>query len=353
MQRTMIAGVAMWSRWQPDRNMFFNSYFVEAADGNILVDPLPLDEGDTRDIVARGGAAWIVVTNRDHTRDAKAVAETFGAKIAASEPDCAEMPFTVDRLLRDGDTIGDARVIALEGLKTAGEFALFIASQRTVLVGDALWGDPAGSLRLMPSDKLADPLHAARSLRTLRALDPLHILVGDGTPVFERAYDAITAALEACSDAYVHRINLDELRFIRGRKPEPEKYRAQWAEIGLLLGAQKLGYAATILDPGVAFCPTHWHTGEEELFIVWEGTPTLESPNASIPLRRGDLVALPTRAFGAHKLINHSDAPATILMVANTEPLDVCFYPDSKKLLVEETDTLVRSEPILDYFEGE
>jgi uncharacterized cupin superfamily protein len=70
-------------------------------------------------------------------------------------------------------------------------------------------------------------------------------------------------------------------------------------------------------------------------------------------LRRGDLIAFPTREFGAHKLLNRSDAPATLILIANTNPYDVCFYPDSKKLLVEATETLVRSEPILDYYEGE
>ena len=43
MQRTMVDSVRMWSAWQPDRNLFFNSFFVETAEGNCAVDPLPLD----------------------------------------------------------------------------------------------------------------------------------------------------------------------------------------------------------------------------------------------------------------------------------------------------------------------
>jgi hypothetical protein len=42
-----------------------------------------------------------------------------------------------------------------------------------------------------------------------------------------------------------------------------------------------------------------------------------------------------------------------ILMFANIDPGDVCHYPDSRKLLVEKTGVIVRSEPSLDYFEGE
>jgi uncharacterized cupin superfamily protein len=339
----------MWSRWQADRNLYFNSYFVKGEVENLLVDPLPLEDGDAAEILASGGAAWIVITNRDHERAAGAAAKRFGAKVAASQPDASEMSVQADRILCDDDAIGAAKVISLEGFKTAGEFALHLPSLRTVIVGDALWGDPAGAVRMMADEKLIDPRRAARSLCKLRAVYPRHLLVGDGSPIFEHAYDVMNACLESHADTNV--VNLDELpfRFSGG----PANYNANLAEIGFRLGAEKLGYWATRLDPGTAFCPTHWHTAEEELFIVWDGTPTIESPHGSTPLRPGDLIAFPSREFGAHKLINNSNAPATIILIANTNPSDVCFYPDSRKLLVEATDTLVRSEPVLDYYDGE
>ena len=351
MQRTCVDGVAMWSRWQAGRRLFFNSYFLRGRDENLIVDPLPLDDDDAAEILAFGGAAWIVVTNRDHEREAEATARRFGAKVAASRPDADEMSVHVDRLVSDGDEIGSAMAIALDGQKTSGEFALHLPWRQTAIVGDALRGDPAGSLRMTPDDRLIDPASAARSLCRLRAAHPRHLLVGHGTPIFDRAYEAITACLEARPGADVNVVNLDELPFVRS--PGPGDYSADLVEIGFHLGAEKLGYRATRLAPGDAFCPTHWHTAEEELFIVWEGTPTLETPRGRKQLRRGDLIAFPTREFGAHKLINCSDAPATVILIANTNPYDVCFYPDSKKLLVEATDTLVRSEPILDYYDGE
>lgn len=351
MQRTIVDGISMWSRWQPDRNVYFNSHFVYGGDENVLVDPLPLDEADAAEIAAHGGAHWVIITNRDHERAAGDAARRFGAKIAASEPDVREMSVHADRILRDDDLIAGARVIALDGLKTAGEFALWLRSKRTLIVGDALWGDPAGSLRTLPDEKLADPLRAARSLRRLRVVYPRHLLVGDGAPIFDRAYEAITAYLESRGAAHTNVANLDELRY--WSSSGPRAYGGDDAEIGFLLGAGKLGYRAARLGPGDAFCPMHWHTAEEELFIVWEGTPTLETPHGSTTLRAGDFIAFPTREFGAHKLVNRGDAPATVIMIANTNRDDVCFYPDSRKLLVDATDTMVRSEPTLDYYDGE
>jgi uncharacterized cupin superfamily protein len=350
MQRTCIAGISMWSRRQTERDMDFNSYFVQCGDGNLLVDPLPLEERDAQQIDAAGGVAWIAVTNRDHERAAQAAAARFNARVAASRPDAGEMSVRVERVLSDGDTLGEARVLSLDGCKTAGEFALCFPWKQTVIVGDALLGDPAGSVRMLDDEKLIDPARAVRSMCRLRSIHPRNLLVGDGAPIFDRAYEAINVYLETRAGANV--VNLDELP-LRSGDDGPPAYRAGFAEIGFRIGAEKLGYRVARLEPGMAFCPTHWHTAEEELFIVWEGTPSVESPSGTTQLRRGDFIAFPTRHTGAHKLVNHGDAPATIVLIANTDPYDVCFYPDSKKLLVEVTDTLVRSEPMLDYYEGE
>jgi uncharacterized cupin superfamily protein len=350
MQQTCIPGISTWSQWQSGRDMPFNSYFIRNGEENLLIDPLPLDERDAEQIERAGGAAWIVVTNRDHERAAEAAAERFQARVAASHPDAEQISVRVDRALFDGETLGGARVIALQGCKTAGEFALCLPSRQTAIVGDVLLGDPAGSLRMMDAAKLIDSGRAIASLCRLRSLHPRHVLVGDGISVFDRAYEAINACLDSCIGANV--VNLDELTF-RSDDADPAKFRAEAAEIGFRIGAEKLGYRVARLDPGVAFCPMHWHIAEEELFIVWEGTPSIEGPSGTTQLRRGDFVAFPTREAGAHKLINRSDAPATVVLIANTDPHDVCLYPDSKKLLVEVTDMMVRSGPILDYYDGE
>ena len=213
MQQT-VAGFAMWSAWQPERNLHFNSFFIERPDGNLAIDPLPLTEADAAEIERRGGLGWIVITNRDHERGARVLAERFGAKIAASDGDAPLLSGPVDRQLHDGEAFAGATVIALDGLKSPGEIALHFREQRAIVVGDALWGDPAGSLRLMPDQKLADPARAALSLRRLGARHPLQLLVGDGACIFGGAYEALWACLEARTDVYVNRVNIDELEWL-------------------------------------------------------------------------------------------------------------------------------------------
>jgi len=348
MQATVVPGVFMWSVWQPDRNLYFNAFFIETEEGNLVVDPLSGDEALLAEIAQRGGIAWIVVTNRDHERATASFAERFGAKVAASEGDAPLLNVRVDRTLRENDRILGGRVLTFEGLKTAGEIALAFPQVRAVVIGDALWGDPAGSLRLMP--KVADPAAAILCLRKLAVSFPKHLLVGDGTCIFENAFDVLWRTFESHGELAVHRVNLDELPIeTRGEG----KYAVAHAEIGFLIGAKTLGYRVAVVPPGKVFCPLHWHSIEEELFIVWEGTPSVRTLHATHRLRRGDLIAFPTRPEGAHQLLNESDAPATLILLSNTDSLDDCFYPDSRKVLVGKTDFIVRDNPELDYYDGE
>jgi uncharacterized cupin superfamily protein len=79
----------------------------------------------------------------------------------------------------------------------------------------------------------------------------------------------------------------------------------------------------------------------------------LRTPRGTFDLRAGDLIAFRTEPGGAHRLENHADEDAVVLIIANTDPGDVCYYPDSRKFVVEATGTLVREVPQLDYYDGE
>ncbi len=354
MQKLAIEGLYMWSVWQSDRNVHFNSYFYKYADTNIAVDPLAWLPEDEAEMLGFGGVAWIVVTNRDHERRTHELAQSFGAKIAASEQDAPLLACAVDRKLKHGEEIVPGlRVIALEGLKSPGEIALHFEERRVAIVGDALWGDPAGSVRLLRDDKLLDPKAAVRSLRRLWALRLKTLLVGDGANIYADADRVIGEYLQSRSDVFVNRINIDEL------EGEPEsycdgKFAATFREVGFLIGARKLGYQVSTIPPGARFCPMHGHLMEEEMFLVWEGEPTIRMNRGEFVCRRGDLIAFPTGDAGTHQLVNNSDKPCTVLMLCDYEPNEVCWYPDSKKIMIDGRDRLiVRSEPALDYFDGE
>ncbi len=352
MRSTVVPGVWSWSRWQPDRAMDFNGFFVESEGGNFVVDPVEPDETTLAALRDRG-VATIVITNRDHERASAMLARELGASTLASALDAQLLEMTVDATVVPGDRVHGWRVLGLDGFKTAGEIALYDRARRAAIVGDAIWGTPAGALTLMPDAKLADPVKAALSARVLRMFWIDHLLVGDGASVFGNAQAAIGAMLDARSDAFVDRVNLlDDVTYV-SYESEPAPFNADAFDVGRYIGAEKLGYQLARLHKGQAFCPLHWHTREEELFVVLSGRPTLRTPRGTQQLRPGDCIAFRTEPNAAHRLENHADEPAVVLLVANTDKGDVCYYPDSKKFVVDQTDTLVRDHPQLDYYDGE
>jgi len=349
MRQTVVPGVWSWSRWQPDRGLDFNSFFVEHGEGNLVVDPLEPDEETLAELRSLGVAA-ILVTNRDHERASAALAEALGAPVIASALDGPLLARAPDRTVEPRDVLFGWTVLGFDGLKTPGEIALVDRARNAAIVGDSLWGKPAGALMVMP--KVADPDRAVLSLRALRAAHVDHLLVGDGACIFGNAFDAIGAALDARDGVLTNRVNVDELRFVHF-EGDPAPFTGAVAEVGWLLGASKLTYATGRLRKGEHYCPYHWHTREEELFVVMSGTPTLRTPRGTFALRAGDVIAFPTNAGGAHRLWNDAGEDAVVLMVANADRDDVCFYPDSRKAMLGDPGMIVRDHPELDYFDGE
>jgi len=352
----------MWSVWQPDRNVFFNSYFIRRPDGNIVVDPLAWTSEDEKQMEALGGVAHIITTNRDHERMSQLLAETFGAKVAAGERDAPLLKQQVVASLREGDEpFSGARVIAFDGLKSPGEIALSLPGSKAAIVGDALWGDPAGTVRLLADDKLLDPKAAVLSLRKLWALRLEHLLVGDGACIFGGADRVIGDYLQSRADVYVNRINVDEINAIsyphmseaHRAAASAGNYEAFLQEIGDFIGARRLGYWIATVPPGKKFCPLHSHQLEEELFFVLEGEPTIRTPRGDFACRKGDMICFPVGDVGTHQLVNRSDKPCTVFLLGNDEREEVAYYPDSKKVLVRGRKLRVRSEPALDYYDGE
>jgi uncharacterized cupin superfamily protein/glyoxylase-like metal-dependent hydrolase (beta-lactamase superfamily II) len=353
MQPLTIPDVFMWSLWQPDRNVFFNSFFIRRPSGNVVVDPLAAPDEDLAAMDSMGGVALVVITNRDHERRARDFAARFHARIAASEGDAPLLSGPVDGALDDGDEpFEGARVIAFSGLKSPGEIAIHLSAHKAAIVGDALWGDPAGSVRLLPDAKLLDPKAAVLSLRRLWALKLETLLVGDGACIFGDADRIIGAYLQDRPDAYVNRVNFDEIVPV-DFNDMGGKFRATLYETGLPIGARRLGYWFVKLEPGARFCPMHSHQLEEEMFLVWDGKPTIRTPRGDFECRRGDVISFPVGDVGVHQLLNRSDAPCTVFLLGTAEPNEVAYYPDSNKVLVRSRGLRLRAEPHLDYYDGE
>jgi hypothetical protein len=188
-----------WSIFDPERNVDFNGIAWIRAAGNILIDPVPLTEHDLEHLKSLGGASWIVITNSDHVRDADAIAQLTGARIAAPQAEQETFPLIHDasqekpiHWLRDGDElVPGLQTIELQGSKTPGELA-FLLDGTTLITGDLIRAHQAGSLMILPDAKLLDQEAAIASVQRLAAIPTIEaVLVGDGWSVFRDGRDRL------------------------------------------------------------------------------------------------------------------------------------------------------------------
>lgn len=170
-----------WSTFDEARDVDFHGVCWARPEGNVLIDPLPLSAHDRAHLERLGGAAWVVITNSDHTRAAEEIAAWTGAKIAGPAGERAVFPFACERWLGDGDEVVPGLVVhTLDGSKTPGEVCLVLEGT-TLITGDLVRAHRAGALMMLPDAKLTDRAAAVASVKRLADLPGIEtVLVGDG-----------------------------------------------------------------------------------------------------------------------------------------------------------------------------
>ena len=190
-----------WSVFDASRNIDFHGLSWVRDDGNVLVDPVPMSAHDEAHLRDLGGAATIVITNSDHTRDAVALAETFGAKIFGPRGEQDGFPIRCDGWLGQDDAVVPGLIVhEMSGSKTPGELALTLDAT-TLITGDLIRAHEGGRLCMVPDAKLADIGAARSSVRRLAALSEIEaVLVGDGWPVFRHGAEALRELVDSFGD---------------------------------------------------------------------------------------------------------------------------------------------------------
>ena len=319
-----------WSVFNEDRQIDFNGHLWVREEGNVLFDPVPMIESDLAQLERLGGAEWIVLTNRDHEREAGAFRERTGARVIAHEADAGTLGVSVDRAVGEGEILPGLEAVPLEHGKSPGEIALHWPEREVVLAGDLVVGAPVGRLSLLADEKLEDAPEAALECRKLLALEFDAMLVGDGHSLVTGAREQLLRCLEARNDIHINHIHADDVPWVPYF--DREGYRWDSKDLDPLVGARRLGYQLIRLPPGQSTYPFHLHHFGEELFVVLQGECTLRSDRGSWNVRAGTSIACPPGRCGTHKFTNESSADCVLLALGERLDHDVCEYPDSGKV---------------------
>jgi uncharacterized cupin superfamily protein len=145
-------------------------------------------------------------------------------------------------------------------------------------------------------------------------------------------------------------LNVDEV------EPQTVRHQTFWY---LTPGeaTKRTGLAWEKLAPGHRGSVPHCHSAEEEVFVILDGTATLElwsNDDGGVeetPLRPGHLVARPPGSGVSHSFRAGPNG-ATMLVYGTRDPNDMCWYPRSSKIKWRGLGVIGRIET-LDYDDGE
>lgn len=196
--KLLLPDIWQWSWFSQEKQIDFNGLFLTVGEHRVLVDPPPMTAEDKLQIRKGGRVDYILLTNRDHEREASVYQAEFGCQVMVPEADASQMTIKADKTYKDGELLpGGIWAIHLTDQKSPGESALFLQRWKGILiVGDALIGKPPGSLTMLPSEKYADAAKAREGLRRLLKYHFDAILVGDGAVILTGAKPAVERALE-------------------------------------------------------------------------------------------------------------------------------------------------------------
>lgn len=198
----VLPGIYRWSWFSQEKGYDFNGHFVVSDHPpqaeRVIIDPPPISPEDQEWLTKQGAVTCVILTNRDHVREAQAIRTRFSAKVFIHEKDAPLVEIKADKTYREGDRLpGGLVAVHVPNNKSPGETALFLDRGRGVLfLGDALVGKPAGQLNLMPADKYADAAKAREGIRVLLEYHYDAVLVGDGSSILTGGRQAVEQFLE-------------------------------------------------------------------------------------------------------------------------------------------------------------
>lgn len=194
----ILPGIRQWSWFSDEKKLDFNGLFLTVGEHRILVDPPPMTTEDLEEIRRTGAADYILITNRDHEREAAALQKELRCQVWVPAADAPQMTLRPDKTYGDGELLaGGIWAIRLSDQKSPGESALYLQQSKGILiVGDALIGKPPGSVSMLPAEKYADAAKARESLKRLLKYQFDTLLVGDGTSIMTGAKSVVERFLE-------------------------------------------------------------------------------------------------------------------------------------------------------------
>ena len=191
--KEILPGIFQWSWFSQEKGLDFNGHLIVEKGERVIIDPPPMNPEDQSQIERKRPIGTILITNRDHIREAEVCRKFFRAKVLVPEGDAPEIHIQADGTYKHGESLPcRLKAIHIPDAKSPGECAFLLSRGKGVLIlGDALIGKPPGRLSLLPPDKFADHKKAREGIKGLLASSFDAVLVGDGVSILTQGKQAV------------------------------------------------------------------------------------------------------------------------------------------------------------------
>jgi uncharacterized cupin superfamily protein len=143
-------------------------------------------------------------------------------------------------------------------------------------------------------------------------------------------------------------VNVDDVEPMLMDRPRIGRTRRN---LGNAVGSVATGLQHVDVLPDKLSAPRHCHSLEEEIFVILDGDGVALIGQDELPLRPGHVVSRPAATGVAHAF-RAGGSGLRYLAYGRREPNDICYYPDSNKILFGGVGLIARLEA-LDYWDGE
>ncbi len=99
--------------------------------------------------------------------------------------------------------------------------------------------------------------------------------------------------------------------------------------LGDQFGFSQFDVNLTVLAPGSASAERHWHEKEDEFIFILEGEVVLIDDDGEHLLTPGMCAGFKAGDPNAHKLVNRSSLPVTLLEIGTRSDVDRAHYPEA------------------------
>jgi len=127
--------------------------------------------------------------------------------------------------------------------------------------------------------------------------------------------------------------------------------RRRRRDLATAAGSRLSGIQHVTVSPGRRSSTRHCHAREDEVFVVLEGSGELLLGDERHAVRPGTVVSRPAATGVAHSF-EAGDDGLVMLAYGTRDPAEICWYPDSRKILFDGIGVIIRAQP-LDYWDGE